>query len=231
MNDRFETPRENVVLEIWTNGSIHPKRALEEAALSLVQNFDTLLKNIQQASSFHKGLRYAPTVRSFNEKTVFNEIHSVNTKQGAKGIEDTLEHKENLKEKTPSIIGKFNLANVPLHQAIYNLDIGNLDLSLETFILLKQAKIKNLAHLLKNLYSKEGKFFVKVEEPSLQDNKIKSWSEEESAINNMDLDKSRLGQKNIQGANFIYIEDVPNICLNEKIMEELSNIFSQLGIN
>ena len=215
VNDRFETPRENVVLEIWTNGSIHPKRALEEAALSLVQNFDTLLKNIQQASSFHKGLRYSPTVQSFNE--------------GAK--KNNLEHKEKLRKKIPSIIGKFNLANVPLHQAIYKLDIGNLDLSLETFILLKQAKIKNLAHLLQNFYSKEGKFFVKVEQPSLQNNKIKSWSQEKSAINNMDLEKSGLGQKNIQGENLIYTEDVPNVCLNEKIVEELSNIFSQLGIN
>ena len=239
VNDRFETPRENVVLEIWTNGSIHPKRALEEAALSLVQNFDTLLKNIQQASSFHKGLRYSSS--------------------------NHLEHKENPKKKTPSIIGQFNLANVPLDQPIYNLDIGNLDLSLETFILLKQAKIKNLAHLLKNFYSKEGQFFVKVEQPFLQNkqidtngvfssrtfgtdvykgasaiNQMKSWSEKDSAINNMDLeksDKSGLEQKKTKGENFIDYqiedlkEDVPNVCLNEKIIEELSNIFSQLGIN
>ena len=213
VNDRFETPRENVVLEIWTNGSIHPKRALEEAALSLVQNFDTLLKNIQQASSFHKGLRYSPTVQSFNE--------------GAK--KNNLEHKEKLRKKIPSIIGKFNLANVPLHQAIYKLDIGNLDLSLETFILLKQAKIKNLAHLLKNLDSKEGKFFVKVEEPFLQHNTVsidkKNRSEEELAISNIDKDKGcsfYRGQTKTKGESF---------CLNEKIIEELSNIFSQLGIN
>ena len=65
VNDRLETPRENVVLEIWTNGSIHPKRALEEAALCLVQNFDALVKSIQQASSFYKGVRYS---NSFNSK-------------------------------------------------------------------------------------------------------------------------------------------------------------------
>ena len=286
VNDRFETPRENVVLEIWTNGSIHPKRALEEAALSLVQNFDTLLKNIQQASSFHKGLRYSNSFHDFNEKTVCNQIFSctvgasasspisdvpqvhansetsekVNAspmsatlKQGSETSEKNnlhqildLKNTENFRKKTPSIIGKFNQANVPLHQAIYNLDIGNLDLSLETFILLKQAKIKNLAHLLKNLYSKEGKFFIKVEQSFLQNKKIytngvectesasaidqmKSWSEKKSAINNMDLDKSCLEQN--KGENIISIEEVTNVCLNEKIIEELSNIFSQLGIN
>ena len=217
VNDRFETPRENVVLEIWTNGSIHPKRALEEAALSLVQNFDTVLKNIQQASSFHKGLRYSNSFQFLNEK---NDSHP----------NGEMHHKENLLKKTPLIVGKFNLANVPLDQAIYNLDIGNLDLSLETFILLKQAKIKNLAHLLKNLYSKEGKFFVKVEEPFLQHNivsmdKKKDWFEEELAINNIDKDKGcslYRGQTKTKGGSF---------CLNEKIIEELSNIFSQLGIN
>ena len=122
VNDRFETPRENVVLEIWTNGSIHPKRALEEAALSLVQNFDILLKSIQQASSFYKGLRYCNSLQSFNEKK---------------------DNSENFHWSLP--------------RAVYNLDIGNLDLSLETFILLKQAKIKTLAHLFNNFYSKEGK--------------------------------------------------------------------------
>ncbi len=125
VNDRFETARENVVLEIWTNGSIHPKRALEEAALSLVQNFDTLLKSIQQASSFYKGLRYLNSLQSSNNQTTVSE----NTQ-------------------------------IPLHRAVYNLDIGNLDLSLETFILLKQAKIKTLSHLLKNIYSKERNVFL-----------------------------------------------------------------------
>lgn len=127
INDRFETVRENVVLEIWTNGSIHPKRALEEAALSLVQNFDTLLKSIQQASSFYKGLRYFHYLQG-TEGTPYKK------KDGSKNYSQRL--------------------NLPLDQkqkqkrAVYNLDIGNLDISLETFILLKQAKVKTLANLL-----------------------------------------------------------------------------------
>ena len=131
VNDRFETPRENVVLEIWTNGSIHPKRALEEATLSLVQNFDTLLKSIQQASSFYKGLRYWNSIPSAAEKIDLGE-----KKDGSKNY------------------------HLPLHRAVYNLDIGNLDLSLETFILLKQARVKTLAHLFKNLNSKERNIFL-----------------------------------------------------------------------
>ena len=120
VNDRFETARENIVLEIWTNGSIHPKRALEEAALSLVQNFDILLKSIQQASSFYRGLRYFNSLESLNEKKKSSEN-----------------------------------PDLSLHRSVYNLDIGNLDFSLETFILLKKAKVKTLADLLKikNSYS------------------------------------------------------------------------------
>ena len=44
---------------------------------------------------------------------------------------------------------------IPLEQAIYNLDIGNLDLSLQTFILLKQAKINTLSQLLTNISFKK----------------------------------------------------------------------------
>ena len=130
INDRFETARENVVLEIWTNGSIHPKRALEEAALSLVQNFDRLLKSIKQASSFYKGLRYSNYLQPQYKKE---------DGSGSDSLCDTGFH---------------------LPRALYNLEIGNLDISLETFILLKQAKIKTLGNLLKIISPKENNLLL-----------------------------------------------------------------------
>nr|YP_009106113.1 alpha subunit of RNA polymerase [Paradoxia multiseta]AIT94952.1 alpha subunit of RNA polymerase [Paradoxia multiseta] len=39
IDDQWQEPRERVILEIWTNGSIHPRQAINEAATSLVYLF------------------------------------------------------------------------------------------------------------------------------------------------------------------------------------------------
>ena len=39
IDDQWQEPRERVILEIWTNGSIHPRHAINEAATSLVYLF------------------------------------------------------------------------------------------------------------------------------------------------------------------------------------------------
>ena len=36
-NDKSEVPKDRIILEIWTNGSIHPKQAIHEAAKALIQ--------------------------------------------------------------------------------------------------------------------------------------------------------------------------------------------------
>ena len=36
-NNESEAPKDLVILEIWTNGSVHPKQAINEAAKALVQ--------------------------------------------------------------------------------------------------------------------------------------------------------------------------------------------------
>ncbi len=220
VNDRFETARENIVLEIWTNGSIHPKRALEEATLSLVQNFDTLLKKIQQASSFYKGLRYwtylQPFKSSLGEKTNGFSVNSltpdsalqaqksvpncqrkvtnpekVKDQKGSSSWKSTeglsaaqtpnqraylaggqeqkgqrlnenlllqqhegfslQQREQDLEEELPEKLFKKDLP-----QSIYNLDIGNLNLSLQTFIFLKKAKIHTLLQLLTQFSLKQN---------------------------------------------------------------------------
>ena len=226
VNDRFETARENIVLEIWTNGSIHPKRALEEATLSLVQNFDTLLKKIQQASSFYKGLRYWTYLQPFKssslnlgEKTEGFSVHSVHPNsvsdslevKGSKlGKENNLllSHEENLllshkeefedvlrqqeepllpQSEQPLLPQQEKLFKKDLPQSIYNLDIGNLNLSLQTFIFLKKAKIHTLLQLLTQFSLKQNNILFR-ENSHLESN-----------------------------------------LLNEKIIEELNNVIKQFG--
>ena len=213
VNDRFETARENIVLEIWTNGSIHPKRALEEATLSLVQNFHILLKNIQHASSFNKGLRYwnylqppdnydeiakmpherdqvgplngtIDKVNTFPKGTV--DSHWPKANETLKGTVNTTDKVKGNKDKTlakPIDLLTKSIGKLSLHRAVYNLDIGNLDLSLQTFILLKKAKIKTLSHLLTKLSLKE-----------------------DNVVLNLAL-------------------------ANEKVVNELNNVINQLGVN
>ena len=220
VNDRFEIARENIVLEIWTNGSIHPKRALEEATLSLVQNFDTLLKKIQQGSSFYKGLRYWSYLQSLdyvNKPPITARQPSalpptpkgsvvqqalitpeglpsstgLPSSNGGTGVlADTVTSEMFAVGKKGPKVGMRDPSRKHLHQAIYNLDIGNLNLSLETFILLKQAKINTLSQLLT--------YF------SPQDNKI--------TINPKPSKSS--GVEN-------------NLFLNEKIVNELNNLINQ----
>lgn len=248
VNDRFETPRENIVLEIWTNGSIHPKRALEEATLSLVQNFDTLLKKIQQSSSFYKGIRYWTYLQPFdflnnekNETLLTNSYKEKRTtsqpeNSEALTIDKTEELSYNRREADTDpqrgylqdnklIDNTSNLSIPPSaslshrlaepngitetergstnvkktlkknfwadRQAIYNLDLGNLNLSLQTFISLKKAKIHTLSQLL-TLFS-------------LKDNKL--------AIN----------------STKIQVENCNTIFLNEKIIKELNSVVNHFS--
>lgn len=43
-DDVFNQPRERIVLELWTNGSIHPRQALHKASLSLISTFSIFRK-------------------------------------------------------------------------------------------------------------------------------------------------------------------------------------------
>ena len=47
-NDKSEVPKDRIILEIWTNGSIHPKQAIHEAAKALIQ----LIAPFQEGKNF-----------------------------------------------------------------------------------------------------------------------------------------------------------------------------------
>ena len=120
-----EQPSENIFLEIWTNGSIHPVTAIEKAATSLVELFKPF-QNIQSLQFQPKFL----TLKPIKDETY--ETFSVNSKRKLIGseVEDGI---------NPS--------------SVLDLDIGNLNLSLRPYTCLKRANIQNVRDLLK--YSRE----------------------------------------------------------------------------
>lgn len=46
-DDLFNKPRERIVLELWTNGSVHPRQALHTASLSLISTFSVFRQSFQ----------------------------------------------------------------------------------------------------------------------------------------------------------------------------------------
>lgn len=48
-NDKSEVPKDRIILEIWTNGSIHPKQAIHDAAKALIQ----LIAPFQEGTNFN----------------------------------------------------------------------------------------------------------------------------------------------------------------------------------
>ncbi len=57
-NDQSEAPKDRVILEIWTNGSIHPKQAINEAAKALIQ----LIAPFQETKIFKSVFLNSPKV-------------------------------------------------------------------------------------------------------------------------------------------------------------------------
>nr|YP_010732245.1 RNA polymerase alpha subunit [Watanabea sichuanensis]WDY13159.1 RNA polymerase alpha subunit [Watanabea sichuanensis] len=55
-DDLSNKPRERLVFEVWTNGSIHPRQAIHEAALSLIKLF-SIFRKISHLDS-HSGISF-----------------------------------------------------------------------------------------------------------------------------------------------------------------------------
>ena len=117
-NDLSEAPKDRVILEIWTNGSIHPKQAINEAAKALIQ-----------------------LIAPFQETKLFKSIFLNSTKVLQKVLSSS-KTKKNLK------VIPHPLLNKKLNKNIASLDIGNLDLTLRPYTCLKRAKIETVADLL-----------------------------------------------------------------------------------
>jgi DNA-directed RNA polymerase subunit alpha len=137
--------KEVVVLELWTNGSIHPRQALQKAINELAQvflsiswidqanlklfsadkKFIEVKKEVLNNSDFFLGEEKTTKVDKINKEISFDQVSSSS---------QIFINEDNSTDRLSSLL---------------DLDIANLNLSLKTFLLLKQASIQNIGNLLK----------------------------------------------------------------------------------
>ena len=77
LNNESEAPKDLVILEIWTNGSIHPKQAINEAAKALIQ----LITPFQETKNFKSVFVNSPKVlqRSLSSSNIETSPSNVTT--------------------------------------------------------------------------------------------------------------------------------------------------------
>lgn len=140
-NDQFPVPKEQVILEVWTNGSIHPRHAIHKAAKALIQLFLPLQQMNHDILSFSqkKKLTSRPSPDAI-------EIHNFEGKQNL-NLTNTIDHKRFAKINGDHLTVAKKDKN-KFDQKILKLDIGNLDLTVRPYSCLKQANIHTVKQLL-----------------------------------------------------------------------------------
>ena len=71
---RFEKPKERIILEVWTNGSLHPRQAIHEAAKILVQLFSAFQQTRTVQSIFFKPLQISAFKKIIGKKVILLDI-------------------------------------------------------------------------------------------------------------------------------------------------------------
>lgn len=146
--------QENIILEIWTNGSIHPRRAIHQAAKALLFLFYPLqktisLSNLAQISSWARPFFQDSNQNSELKKT--DSLPSILTQTKETKILETKKDKNFLSFKNIEI--PFTVPNkkekISSKNSIFEMDIGNLSLSSRTYLALKKRNIYTLNDLLK----------------------------------------------------------------------------------
>ena len=142
-DDQWQEPRERIVLELWTNGSVSPRQALHEAATCLVYMF-SLFRQSQEMQSLLPFL----TSSSSNAKRDDNRLYQASTRVSG-GWDET----EAARARRNKLVRQKGLIDKQNHQTHWDrrgdrTDLGNLHLSVEAYAALKQLKIHTLADLL-----------------------------------------------------------------------------------
>ena len=174
-DDLFNQARERILLEIWTNGSIHPRQALNQAVFSLLTIFSAF-RNVTQLDSHSSWLKPdPPEVRGSSKEFAFDGLRPSQQKLadfGNKASESKdpadFSSRKSFERKTSSQIdsSKRDLSAVVRPNLTNGLsvlyrtnldkmsllasDISNLSFSLKTYIFLKQKGINKLEHLLEH---------------------------------------------------------------------------------
>ena len=141
--DPAEPNRESVILEVWTNGSIHPRHAIHEAAKQLINLFSPFLQtHLVPSKVALKAEEFKTNLVSGGGKVSSNETNEQNLSQTS----DSSTFKETERQFMSSQESG-ELRQQKLLAAIKTLDIANLDFSLRTFSLLKKEKINTISEL------------------------------------------------------------------------------------
>ena len=163
-----------IILEIWTNGSIHPRQALSYALKELVSiflklekakilnsfAFKSLLNNHSLINSIYfENLNYSEVLKKLNYKSnsLLNNLssHKLNKMESKdiKNIKKKITLKVNIKNKID------NFSNEENKNQIYLRDIGTLNISLRPYTCLKRANINTIQELTNT--SKKELLFLK----------------------------------------------------------------------
>lgn len=116
--------KEKVILEIWTNGSIHPRKAIHQAASAIIKIF----LPFQETNSPHSFILNSDLQSKRNSKEILRRQESYTNKKKVK-----------FAAKKDNLAIKKNRASI---------DIGNLELSLRPYTCLKRANINTVNDLL-----------------------------------------------------------------------------------
>ena len=149
--------KHNVILEIWTNGSIHPRDALYSGFKHLISLFSNLGKT---QTSFNKavyGNKFDGSVNTYQEDINnylnysqdkdFNVTNSLSLPIYAEKLNFD---PQNLELETNSSLNNTNLQTEKINLTKFEtVDIGSLNISIRSYTCLKRSNINTLADLLK----------------------------------------------------------------------------------
>jgi DNA-directed RNA polymerase alpha subunit len=122
-DEEITKSKEKIILEVWTNGSIHPRKAIHQAASALIK-----------------------LILPFQENASLNFSFSTLTKKTHQKLAETVhQHDLDLNQKKIKFVSKKDALAIKNRTA---LDIGNLELSLRPYTCLKRANINTVSDLL-----------------------------------------------------------------------------------
>ena len=142
IDDQWQEPRERVILEIWTNGSVHPRQAISEAASYLVHLFSLLRQANAWPSSAAQtlvgsrrpGWGTAGQGSPSSLTAVGGQSQESEGRYGGVNPYDTA-----LKSDSPQAL--------PRTRGDNSIDIADLDLSVQAYVLLKRAGVHTIGDL------------------------------------------------------------------------------------
>ena len=168
MNPSLKTEglKHNITLEIWTNGSLHPREAMYQAFKHLVTLFSKLKKIKILNQMFKSDRNYIQFIQKINDETFdliplnqhnflgkYANLKTANSKKFNAINQNSSLKNSSKKTNNPYLLKDTNLVESIDSQETFanleNIDIRELYFSLRTYTCLKRSNIHTLSDLLK----------------------------------------------------------------------------------